>query len=352
MPRIKPRITIREVARRAGVSVATVSRTLNNSPLVDHATSDHVRSVAQRLRYVPNASARSLSMRRTETIGLILPDMHGEFFSEIIRGADAVVRQSHYHLLVSSTHSNREELEATMSKLHGRTDGLIIMSPHLESETLLHHAMTSLPVVLIGPSVEASGIDVIRVDNEGGAFLVGKHLLDQGHRRFAIVRGPKGNLDAAERFTGFLKAVTEAGCVLKNDCIVDGDFTSTGGFEAASRILALAQHPTAVFALNDEMAIGLLRHFHERGIQVPGDIAVAGFDDVQMSSLMHPALTTVHVDISELGALAAKRVLSLRNSKLNSVPHTTVVLPAHLVVRQSTIVVPHSVRLQRVQDEA
>jgi len=347
MPPAKRKTTIREVARRAGVSVATVSRALNNSPLVDHTTSEKVLTAAKRLRYVPNASARSLSTRRTETIGLILPDMHGEFFSEIIRGADAVARRHHYHLLVSSTHSNRQELETTLSTLHGRIDGLILMSPHLESETLLHHAPSELPIVLIGPVEDAGEIDAIHVDNEGGGFQVGMHLHELGHRRIAVVKGPKGNVDAAERYFGFMRAMKQVGITLPIELMLEGDFTGAGGYQAALNLLALVPRPTAVFALNDEMAIGLLRCFHEKGIRVPEDLAVAGFDDVQMSEVIRPALTTVHVDISELGALAAKRVLALGMKESAQQKRTTVVLPSRLIIRQSTSPATNPIHLQR-----
>jgi LacI family transcriptional regulator len=336
MPRTKPRITIREVARRAGVSVATVSRTLNNSPLVDRATGDHVRSIAQHLRYVPNASARSLSMRRTETIGLILPDMHGEFFSEIIRGADAEARSHHYHLLVSSSHSNREELENAIGILHGRTDGLIVMSPHLvEVKTLLHHARSSLPVVLIGPQTPIEGIDTIRVDNEGGARQVGRHLIELGHRRIAVIGGPRGNIDAAARSAGFKTALEEAGISMKPQWMLNGDFTDSGGYEIARRILACSPRPTAVFASNDSMAIGLLRAFLEHRISIPGEMSVVGFDDIEIASYMHPSLTTVHVDISQLGSIAVRSLLESRNGQHRSMERH-VLLSAQLVVREST----------------
>ncbi|MCX6142507.1 MAG: LacI family DNA-binding transcriptional regulator [Ignavibacteriales bacterium] len=342
MPRQKARVTIHEVARRAGVSVATVSRVFNNSDLVTKQTGEKIRSVARRLNYIPNASARSLSMKRTETIGMLLPDMHGEFFSEIIRGADAIAHKEQYHLLVSASHSNKEELETAIKMMSGRVDGFILMSPHLDSETLVGRYLKSVPTVILTSS-EARGMhDSIRIDNVGAARQVMRHLISLGHRRIAIVKGDPGNEDAEERLAGYHAELRANSIDVTDELIVCGDFTERSGHAAGRILLDLKYRPTAVFASNDEMAIGVLRCFREEGIKVPQEIAVAGFDDIQISSLIHPSLTSVHVDISDLGSLAAERLIEVLADGTKRKTVKSIVLPSRLVVRNSTLTTTHA----------
>lgn len=336
MSKQKARVTIHEVARRAGVSVATVSRVFNHSDLVVKQTGEKIRSVAHRLNYIPNASARSLSLKRTETIGMLLPDMHGEFFSEIIRGADAVAHKERYHLLVSSSHSNREELETAVKMMSGRVDGFILMSPHFDEKSLPMQFIQTIPTVFLSTTFALGKNDAITIDNIGGAKQATQHLIDRGHRRIAIVKGDDENEDAKERFQGFLSAMRNAGQSRQDKYILNGDFTERSGFAAAEKLLSLSPRPTAVFASNDEMAIGVLRHLRVRGVSVPDEIAVAGFDDIQTSSLIHPSLTSIHVNISELGSLAVERLLFSLNSGQRRTSSRRIVLPATLIVREST----------------
>lgn len=340
MPRQKKRVTINEVAERAGVSVATASRAFNNSPLVVKETGNRIRTIARELNYVPNASARSLSIKKNETIGLLLPDMHGEFFSEIIRGADAFAQKEKYHLLVSSSHSNKAELEAAIKMMGGRVDGYIVMSPHLDADTLLTYFLNTIPTVLLNSSITDSNHDSVNIDNIGGAKQVMKHLIELGHRRIAIIKGDRGNEDAVDRLAGYLAAFREANIKVVDDYIVEGDFTDRTGYIAAAHLLSLPDRPTAIFASNDEMAIGALRCLRERNVAVPDEIAVAGFDDIQMSSFIHPALTTVHVNISELGSLAAKRLIGVISNEQKHVAQESIILPARLVVRETTVKKP------------
>ncbi|MFH0989673.1 MAG: LacI family DNA-binding transcriptional regulator [bacterium] len=334
--KMREKITIHEVARKAGVSVATVSRVYNNSNLVTEPTKELVRQVAAKLRYTPSVSARNLSKRSTETIGLLLPDMHGEFFSEIIRGADSVAREYQYHLLVSSSHSNKEELFSAIRTMDGRVDGLAIMSPHLDGEILNHHALQVIPTVVMSASKQVALHDTVKVDNLGGAKQVIKHLLEKGHRKIALIKGESGNEDSEERFIGCLKTMKGAGLTFIKEYILDGDFTDTSGYTVAADLLKRRERPTAIFAFNDEMAIGVLRLLREKGLKVPADIAVAGFDDIQISKLIHPSLTTVHVNISELGSRSIKLILKKLNSEKEREKHLHLLLPAYLIVRDST----------------
>jgi LacI family transcriptional regulator len=301
--------TIKEVARKAGVSIATVSRVLNNVGSVDARTRLMVQETARELHYVPNALGRNLSRRRTEAIGLLLPDLFGEFFSEVIRGTDQTAQEHHYHVLVSSSHNSRDEIEAALRAMRGRVDGLIIMSPHIDAQTLHENLPAGLPTVLLNCAVRGADFDSMNVDNFGGARAMAEHLLSHGHRRIGFIRGAPYNLDAAERLRGFLEACTDAGLAPTDILQAPGDFSEGAGYAAARTLLESPRPPTAVFASNDSMAIGALSALRELGLRVPDDVALAGFDDIPIAGYLTPALTTVRVGISELGAIAMRRVL-------------------------------------------
>jgi len=327
-------ITIKEVAARAGVSIATVSRVINNSGVVHQQTRDAIMLAATELQYVPNVSARNLSRSKTDTIGLLLPDLHGEFFSEVIRGVDQTAQQSHHHLIVSSSHNKKSEIEAALHLMRGRVDGMIIMSPQIDAHTLHANIPRSMPVVLLNCFVEGNSFDSINIDNFSGASTMVSHLIGHGHRRIAIITGSHSNYDADQRLYGYRKAMLEAGIAGDDLIEIAGDFTEEAGYAAAKEIVALSPRPTAIFASNDSMAIGAIGALREAGIKVPGDIAVAGFDDIPISRYIRPPLSSVHVPIAELGEHAMQRLLMAIDKKNNYVKQHTA-LPASLVIRES-----------------
>ena len=327
-------ITIKDVAREAGVSIATVSRVFNNVGPVDEGTERQVRLVARRLKYVPNAMGRGLSTKRTDAIGLLLPDLFGEFFSEVLRGSDQTAQQAHHHLVVSSSHNNREEIRAALTMMRGRVDGLVIMSPHIDAETLNENLPQSLPVVLLNCHVESNGFDALNIDNYGGACAMTQHLLAHGHTRIAIIRGTENNFDAAERLRGWTDAVRAAGLTPDPRLQVPGNFTEASGYEAVATLLALEPRPTAVFACNDSMAIGALSALREQGIHIPEEFAIAGFDDVPVASYLTPTLTSVQVGINNLGVRAIETLLHAVRNK-NSHRRQQILIPTALVLRES-----------------
>jgi len=327
-------VTIREVASRAGVSIATVSRVFNNSDPVDEGTRERVKKAATELRYVPNVLGRSLSMRRTDSIGLLLPDLFGEFFSEVIRGCDQTAQKNHYQLLVSSSHSNRKQIEAALRMMRGRVDALVIMSPHIDAEALTENLPRTLPVLLLDCRVESNGFDSLNIDNEAGAAAMTKHLLAHGHRRIAIIRGTEGNVDASERLRGYRAAMEAAGVPLDERLQVAGDFTEASGYDAVGMLLAVSPPPTAIFASNDSMAIGALSALRDQGIRIPEQLALAGFDDVPVGPYLSPALTTVHVGINSLGVKAIETVLHAVRNK-NAHHKQQIVLSTSLKIRES-----------------
>ena len=295
--------TIKDVAREAKVSVASVSRALNGGTGVTAATSARIHAVADRLRYIPHAAARMLITRRTQTIGALLPDLHGEFFSELIRGIDLAARARGLHLLVSSSHDGVEDAAAAVRSMQGRVDGLLILSGRVDAAFLRANLPAELPVVLLNSAVKDSAYGVLNMDNRAGAAAMVRHLLQAGHADVALIAGPAGNFDARQREQGYRAAMAKyAPDAALN--IVAGDFTEEAGHRAGRALLARKTRPRAVFAANDMMAVGCLSAFREAGVRVPQDIALAGFDDIPIARYVTPALSTVRVRIADFGRLA------------------------------------------------
>jgi LacI family transcriptional regulator len=330
--------SIKAVARLAGVSVATVSRVLNDSGPVKEETRRRILEVVESLGYVPHGAARSLTTNQTDTLGVLLPDIYGEFFSELIRGIDSAARRQGYHVLVSGSHEDREEVQAVLRALRGRVDGLILMTPSADMlEALRSVPPGSLPTVLLNCPPGGLPFDSINVDNHGGAVAMVRHLAALGHRRIAFIQGPPDNHDARERLRGYRDAVRELGLETDRKLEVPGDFSEEAGCRAGERLLELKARPDVVFAANDAMAIGCLHALRQSGVAVPEEIAVAGFDDVPIARFMSPPLTSVGVPIAELGALALERLLeTVRQRGGGTVrPPRHEELPPVLVVRGS-----------------
>ena len=309
--------------------MATVSRVFNQKGPIREDTIRRVMDVASRLRYIPHAGARSLSTRSTRMIGVVLPDLHGEFFSEVIRGVDVAARERGYHILVSGSHSDAEEMSAMLRTLRGRVDGLIVMSPDLGLGSISRALSPDTPVALL--NCAASGRRTIRIDNYNGARSMTDHLVALRHRRIAFITGPERNADAAERRRGYRDALESAG---SDPIEIAGDFTEDAGYRAVPDILALRARPTAIFAANDAMAIGALRALREAQIRVPEDVALAGFDDIPIARYLTPPLTTVRIETAEMGRRAVDYLVNtLEKSRDSSRKHD--VIATTLVVRES-----------------
>jgi LacI family transcriptional regulator len=295
--------TIKDVAREAKVSVASVSRALNGGTGVTAATSERIHAAADRLQYIPHAAARMLITRRTHTVGALLPDLHGEFFSELIRGIDLAARARGLHLLVSSSHDGVEEAAVAVRSMRGRVDGLLILSGRVDAAFLRANLPKALPVVLLNSAVTDPACSVLNVDNHAGAAAMVRHLLSAGHADVALIAGPDDNFDARQREQGYRAAMARYAPHAALD-IVAGDFTEASGYRAGRELLARKIRPQAVFAANDIMAVGCLVAFREAGLRVPQDIALAGFDDIPIARYVTPALSTVRVRIADFGRLA------------------------------------------------
>jgi LacI family transcriptional regulator len=324
--------TIRDVAKAAGVSVATVSRALNNTDKVQAETRERVFAAAAALRFVPSGAARSLSIRSTQTIGALLPDLHGEYFSELIRGIDIAARGRGLHLLLSSSHGDADEAAAALRAMNGRVDGLLLMSPHVDEDFLRGNLPEDVPVVLMNTRLSGRSHPTFRVDNYGGARMMVEHLQASGRQRIAMIGGPASNPEALARQQGYCEAVKAIG---GQPLIVPGDFTEAAGWRAGQELLVLPQRPDAVFACNDMMAIGLIAALRSAGVVVPQDMAVAGFDDIPIARYLSPSLTTIRVPVVGLGTLAVEALVN-QIGDTTSAPVLDQLLNVELIAREST----------------
>jgi LacI family transcriptional regulator len=326
-------VTIKDIARAAKVSIATVSRALNGFDNVTDETRRHVCAVAARLGYIPHEGARSLSSRRTQCVGAVLPDLYGEFFSELIRGIDRVARTHGLHLLLSCSHGDVAEVTAALRAMRGRVDGLLVMSPHVDSEVLGKNLPPTMPTVLVNTRDGGERYSSLMVDNYGGACAMVRHLVGRGYRRIAMVAGPEVNFDARERLAGYRDTLAELLPGARTQ-VLRGDFSEESGYRAGRQLVSMSERPDAIFAANDMMAIGCLFALNEGGLRVPGDIALAGFDDIPIARYVSPPLTTVRVRIAELGELALERLV-LAIGEAGNDKHSIQTLRTELVVRSS-----------------
>lgn len=309
--RVHVTATIRDVARDAGVSIATASRALNRTDLVAPDTRARVRAAANRLHYTPHGGARSLITNRTHTIGVLLPDLYGEFFSEVMRGIDQTAQREGYQCIVSSARHRGATLEAALRAMRGRVDGLVLMSPEFTVEVSKRALPAGFPVVLLNCPPSDIPHDTLNVENYEGAYSMVRHLASLGHTRIAFIAGAQGNFDAAERMRGYRAALRDAGLPVVEELLVSGDFSEEAGAVGARALLTVPGRPTAIFAANDGMAIGALYALREAGVSVPDEIAIAGFDDIPMARYVEPPLSSVHVDISALGERATAALISM-----------------------------------------
>lgn len=333
-----PATTIRDVARLAQVSVATVSRALNGHDSVTAETRRRVLDAAAELRFTPSSAARSLITRRTQTIGAVLPDLHGEYLSELIRGIEVAARAHELHLLVSSAPGDPVGLGAVLRALSGRVDGLIVVSPHGDAEVIDASLPSGLPAVLLNTRPEATRYPSFAIDHCGGAAAMTRHLVARGHRSIAFIAGPAADFSARERLRGFREALSLA-LPDAPQTVLQGDWSEASGCSAGRAIVSMRERPSAVFAASDMMAVGCMAALVDAGIELPREIALAGFDDLPIARHLRPSLSTVRVPIAELGALALEQLVSNISAE-NAEQRMTVAAPSRtvateVVVRQS-----------------
>lgn len=318
-------VTIRDVAKLAGVSVTTASYALNNTGSIGPATRQRVRDAAEALNYHPNAFARYLKNSKTQTIGVFISAFGGAFYEEILEGIHSIILATDYELLVCpETRAPRRIL------LERLVDGAIVFDSKIADEAVLSLAAGGFPIVVLDRLLEAETILPLLLDNASGVRAAFAHLHEQGCRRMSFIAGAPDSFDNAERLGAF---VAEAEQHQLTVSVVQGNFTEASGYEAGKTILKSGVLPDAVFCANDQMAIGLLRALKEANMQAPGDMAVVGFDDIPLARYTQPSLSTVGASRFEWGAGAVEQLIAFLDC---GTPFTPARISTHFCARQSS----------------
>ena len=322
--------TMEDVAREASVSRALVSLVFRNSPKVADDTRSRVLIAAERLGYRPNANARRLASRTTDTVGVLLRDLHNPFFADIVDGIEAAADRQSVQVLISHARRGDDEIGAIERLLELRPIGLLLLSPSLPTRSLAAR-VGRVPTVIVGREVRHPEFDIVVDDDARGAELAVRHLHDLGHRRIFHVSGGRREAGAALRIRGYKRAMHALGGQPR---VVPGRFSEEAGFAAAEALAAMDDRPTAVFAANDLIAVGLLSGFDQLGIRVPEDVSLVGYDNTSLARTRHIDLTTIDQPRRAMGELAIDTLLQrLRRGRQRTTTHRT--LPT-LVVRSST----------------
>ncbi len=332
-------LSIYDVAKEAGVSIATVSRVLNGKDRVASLTRQKVEKAMKRLDFRPNRQARALGLRKTNTIGLVLPDLHGEFFSELIRGVDTAARQANLNVIITRAIGADEEKAITEELIgSGAVDRLIFMITELDDRAITALKEYRRCLLVIDREVGEHGIDNVLVDNRSGGYVATRHLIeDSCVRQLIFVGGPRENVDTRDRRMGFQEATRESGINVPEEHFFFTNYQYEEGLEIGHLLAKKLRGKGrwGIVAANDNLARGLIDTFLEVGLSVPGDVAVVGFDDSQLARLTRPAVTSVRVPLQELGSTALRLLVDRLNGLRTEA--TTMVFKGRLIRRASSL---------------
>lgn len=325
-------VTLEMVAQRAGVSPSTVSRILNGTASVSDVKKQAVDAAIQQLSFRPNPVARGLAGGRTWSIGVVTQTISSPFYGEALRGIEEVLEPAGYLPIFVSGHwheaGERKAIEALLSR---RVDGVIVLAGRLPNSVLQRFAK-SLPMVVVGRDLRGPGLFSLDFDNRAGGLLATQHLIECGHTRIAFIAGDPAHQDALDRQAGYRAALEKAGIAFDPALVMAGDFTEASGLMAVNRLLESRLPFTAIFAANDQSAIGAALGLYRKNVRVPDDVSLVGFDDVAPAKFAIPPLTTVRQSVYEMGSQAAAAMLDLLRGTVPSV----VLSPPQLVPREST----------------
>ncbi|GAC41632.1 transcriptional regulator [Paenibacillus popilliae ATCC 14706] len=288
-------VTIYDVAREAGVSMATVSRVVNNNPNVKPQTRKKVYEAIERLGYRPNAVARGLASKKTTTVGVVIPDISNSIFAEVARGIEDIANMYHYNIILCNADKKKEkEIRVINTLLEKQVDGLVFMGGAVTEDHIQAFRTASVPIVLCATTDEHGSIPSVDIDHEGAAFDAVNTLIRHGHSDIAMISGTfQDPANGFARFQGYKKALESAGIEYKEDLVRIGNYRYESGVEAMKYFLGLKKRPTAIFAATDEMAIGAIHCIQDAGLKVPDDFSVISVDNIRMASMVRPQLTTV-----------------------------------------------------------
>ncbi|MDF7629623.1 ribose operon transcriptional repressor RbsR [Erwiniaceae bacterium L1_55_4] len=326
---------MKDVARLAGVSTSTVSHVINNNRFVSEQVREKVEQAIRELNYAPSALARSLKINQTRTIGMLLTASSNPFYSEVVRGVENSCYERGYSLILCNTEGDEERMNRSLETLmQKRVDGLLMMctETHLPSAEILNR-YPSVPMVMMDWAPFEGRGDIIQDNALLGGELATQHLIDRGYTRIACIAGPQDKTPARLRLEGFHKAMASSGLPVLPGYVVDGDFEFQGGFNAMNQLLTLELLPEAVFTSNDAMAVGVYHALFQAGLRVPQDIAVMGYDNIELARYLTPPLSTIHQPKDELGELAIDTLIHRMSDPDAS--QQTLVLTPELVERGS-----------------
>jgi LacI family transcriptional regulator len=341
---------IKDVAKLAGVSTATVSHVINKSRFVSEETANLVANAIKKLEYRPNTLARGLRSRKTKTLGLIVPDSTNLFFAEIAQVIENAAYEKGYHIILCNTGNDaKKEMEQIDVLLAKQVDGVVLISSGLVNSSLARLEITQTPFVVVDREIPDLDGYFVLIDNYLGGYLATKHLLDLGHRHIACITGPKRISTSSRRVEGFHQALLEMG--LSESIILEGDFSISSGTQAMDKILSFSEPPTAVFVCNDMMAVGAMMSALSHGLKIPDDLSIVGFDDIQLSESLCPGLTTIRHPYNEIGNSTINLFLEQINeeSRQKNGHSKRIILTPELVIRASTRAVGEIKQMQSVQ---
>lgn len=326
-----PSVTIHDVANAAGVSVATVSRHLQGTNV---RAADQIRLAIEELGFRPQHAARSLKSGVTRSVAVVVPDITDPYFAAVVKGVETISRLDGYNIFLYNTEEDGRREAAILADLHGRVDGVILTPADESPEAEARLMATGMPIVLLDREFGTSGrFDSVVIDNEGGAAQAARYLLELGHTEIALVSGPLATTPGRTRHDGFLAVLSAAGIELPASHVVLSDFREEGGYQAALRMLALQSPPTAIFATNNLMCVGVLHALHDMRVSLPTEISVLGFDDLHLAELLNPPLTVISRPMEEQGTLAMRLLLNLLGG--GSTRPRRIELDTRLVIRES-----------------
>jgi LacI family transcriptional regulator len=328
-------VTIIDVAQEAGVSYSTVSRVVNNKSYVKPETRAKVLGAMTRLGYQANLQARSLAGGRSNVIGLLVVDLTTQYVGEIIRGIDEILTANQYELMLYTTHRRKTKESAYVNMMaRGLADGLLIVLPRDPEAYLTSLRQRDFPYVLIDQfGIDDSDLTVTAANREGG-YEATRHLIELGHRRIGIITGWMDMIAARHRLEGYRAALADYNIEYQENLVYEGDFSQQCGFHGANHLLDLAAPPTAIFASSDLIAMGVMDAARNRNIKIPADLSLVGFDDIPMSAVLIPQLTTVRQPLDEMGRCATQILLNLIQKPEGK--QTSVILATELILREST----------------
>jgi LacI family transcriptional regulator len=333
------KITIKDIARMANVSHTTVSRALNNKSRISNETKDKILSIARELNYHPSFIARSLVMKRTKILGLVITTIANPFYTELAQGIEATAVELGYNIILCCTHSDLSVEKGYIDMLRTKgVDGIIFTSAQMQDPHIVTLAQEDFPMVLVNRMtyhpVVKERVDYVGVDNLLGGFLAVEHLIKLGHKRIGVIGGSSESSVGFERLEGGRRALSVYGLEAKKEYSLEGNFLKDSGYLGGKRFLRMAQPPTAVFAANDYMALGAYCALGEEGIRVPEDIAIIGFNDIEFSGMKGVELTTIGQKKYEMGAIAVKTLVE-KIERGSSGVSKAIVLQPELIIRRT-----------------